>query len=208
MAAGLPAGVRVGITGHRPNKLAAAALPRIERQLREVFAAIDAATTRDGRAGAVLTSGFAEGADQLAVAAAPAHWRVEAILPFPKDEYLKDFERSAAGDGRAVRSEFLASLARAASIRELPAQPGPRHLGYLAGGRAMLAQSDLLVAVWDGAPPEPGGTGQMVQEACARNIPVIWIASDAAREPELVERFDAGGPVASARPWTHALLGR
>ncbi len=42
----------------------------------------------------------------MAVAACPADWTVEAILPFPKDEYLKDFEQSAAGDGRDVRGEF------------------------------------------------------------------------------------------------------
>src|SRR5262245_1127346 len=81
---------RVGITGHRPNKLTKAAAPRVDRQLHEVFATIDDAAGRSGR-GVMLTSGFAEGVDQMAVAAAPARWRVEAILPFPKEEYLKDF---------------------------------------------------------------------------------------------------------------------
>ena len=82
-----------------------------------------------------LISGFAEGADQIAIAACPADWTVEAILPFPKDEYLKDFEQSAAGDGRDVRGELLASLARAAVVTELPtphgAQPGLRPVRQL-----------------------------------------------------------------------------
>ena len=131
--------LRVGITGHRPNKLPKSDLPRIERQLREVFAAIEAAVAKayDANkavyagapsAGAKpyrirLISGFAEGADQMAVAACPADWTVEAILPFPKDEYLKDFEQSALGDGRDVRGELIASLARAAVVTELPTPP-------------------------------------------------------------------------------------
>src|SRR5262245_32277900 len=96
--------LRVGITGHRPNKLLTTDLPRIERQLRAVFAAIEAAVaaicankaiepTTGGKPYRIhLISGFAEGADQLAVAVCPGDWTVEAVLPFPKDEYLKDFE--------------------------------------------------------------------------------------------------------------------
>ena len=38
--------LRVGITGHRPNKLPNADLPRIERQLRDTFAAIEAAVAK------------------------------------------------------------------------------------------------------------------------------------------------------------------
>ena len=83
--------LRVGITGHRPNKLPGHAIPRIDRQLREVFAAIDGAARTihhdnsdvydsavppGGAAGKPysirLISGFAEGADQMAVAACPA----------------------------------------------------------------------------------------------------------------------------------------
>ena len=117
--------LRVGITGHRPNKLPKSDLPRIERQLREVFAAIEAAVAKayDANkavyagapsAGAKpyrirLISGFAEGADQMAVAACPADWTVEAILPFPKDEYLKDFEQSAP----ATAATCAASCSRA-----------------------------------------------------------------------------------------------
>lgn len=196
--------LRIGITGHRPNKLMRAAMPRVDRQLRAVFAAIDKAAAR-GQRGVVLVSSFAEGADQMAVAAAPAHWVVEAILPFPKAEYLKDFAQSAAGDGRDVRGAFLSCLARASAVRELPAVPGPRHIAYLEAGRAMLAQSELVVGVWDGSPPKPGGTGQVVQEASARGIPVVWIASDADRDPVLIERFEGDKPLPSTKPWTAAL---
>ena len=147
--------LRVGITGHRPNKLPNADLPRIERQLRDTFATIEAAVAKayeankavyaDAPADAAgtkpyrirLISGFAEGADQMAVVACPADWTVEAVLPFPKDEYLKDFAQSAAGDGRDVRHEFETSLKRAAVVTEVPtprsglARPGLRRLRRL-----------------------------------------------------------------------------
>ena len=198
-------GLSVGITGHRPNKLPPAAIPRIERQLRAVMMAIDK-IAQQSHAPVRLISGFAEGVDQMAVAAAPTDWIVEAILPFPKDEYLKDFEHSAAGNGHDVRAAFLASLARASAVTELPVPPsGAREQGYLAAGRAMLAQIDVLIAAWDGAPPRAGGTGQIVKEACGRGIPVVWLATETAREPALIARFDDGAPVVSASPWTTAI---
>src|SRR5215468_7512621 len=108
---------RVGITGHRPNKLHGAAAARIARQLPAVFATIERAAARilkdsaslytQEHAAVRLICGFAEGADQMAVAACPAGWQIEAILPFPRDEYLNDFAQSAA-DGSDVRNEFLA----------------------------------------------------------------------------------------------------
>ncbi len=200
-----PGTLRLGITGHRPNKLMKAMMPRVERQLREVFAAIDNAASASGR-GVMLTSGFAEGADQLAVIAAPAHWRVEAILPFPQDEYLKDFEQSAAGDGRDARDEFLSSLARASAVTELPLRQGePRWHGYLEAGRGMLRASDVLIAVWDGEEANTGGTGQIVKEATDAGIPVVWLSTTAQQEPVLVERYEDGGPVASTKPWSGVL---
>ena len=113
--------MRVGITGHRPNKLTGALIARIQKQLPDIFAAIErtAASIRaqsasiyaDDPALFRMISGFAEGVDQIAVAASPAGWRIEAILPFPRNEYLKDFARSA-GDGRDVRDDFLAWKSR------------------------------------------------------------------------------------------------
>jgi hypothetical protein len=202
--------LRVGITGHRPNKLPKAELPRIERQLREAFAAIETAVAKayDANkavyAGAAsadakpyrirLISGFAEGADQMAVAACPADWTVEAILPFPKDEYLKDFEQSAIGDGRDVRGEFIASLARAAVVTELPT-PQERNQGYVLCGNFLLRQIDVLIAVWDGEAPKPGGTGALAQEACGGCIPVLWLATDGDHPLALVQSFNDGKPV-------------
>jgi len=200
-----PVSMGIGITGHRPNKLPRAAIPRLARQLRDTMAMLDDTARQRGVHAIRLISNFAEGADQMAAAAAPKDWTVEAILPFPKDEFLKDFEQSASGDGRDMRAEFHASLARAATVVELPAPAGPREQGYLAAGRAMLDRIDLLIAVWDGAPPKAGGTGQIVKEATERPIPVLWLSANADREPVLIECFRDGAPVVSTTPWTTAL---
>jgi len=204
--------LRVGITGHRPNKLPKSDLPRIERQLREAFAAIETAVakaydankavyTDAPSAGAPyrirLVSGFAEGADQMAVAACPPDWTVEAILPFPKDEYLKDFEQSALGDGRDVRGELIASLARASVVTELPT-PQERNQGYVLCGNFLLRQIDVLIAVWDGEAPKPGGTGALAQEACDGGIPIVWIATGGEQPLALVPSFDDCKPVRAA----------
>jgi hypothetical protein len=213
--------LRVGITGHRPNKLPNADVPRIERQLRDTFATIEAAVAKayeanrdvyaSGPADAAgikpyrirLISGFAEGADQMAVGACPADWTVEAVLPFPKDEYLKDFAQSAAGDGRDVRQAFETSLKRAAVVTEVPTpDAGSRDQGYVASGGFMLRQIDVLVAVWDGQEPKPGGTGAIAQKACEGSIPVIWIATGGEHPIALIESFRNDKPVRSAAAWS------
>ena len=44
----------------------------------------------------------------------------------------------------------------------------------------MLAQSDVLIAIWDGEDAKgKGGTGQIVKEALINEIPVVWINSAA-----------------------------
>ena len=40
----------------------------------------------------------------------------------------------------------------------------------------MLAESDALVAIWDGIPnARPGSTAQVVEKANKMGIPVFWI---------------------------------
>jgi len=141
----------------------------------------------------------------MAVAACPADWTVEAILPFPKDEYLKDFEQSAIGDGRDVRGELIASLARASVVTELP-KPAERNQGYVAVGKALLDRSDMLIAIWDGEPPQPGGTGEVVREARERGIPVVWLATGGDKPIALIEAFRDDQPVRANTDWNEQTL--
>ncbi len=209
--------LRVGITGHRPNKLNPAAAARITEQLRQVFAAIDEAAQAIWKTNQPfysaepprirLISGFAEGTDQIAVAVSPESWQIEALLPFPHDEYLNDFKQSAAGDGRDVRQEFEQSLKRAAVVTELvPPPSGERNRAYAQAGGFMLRQIDVLIAAWNGEPPETGGTGALVREAWEGGIPVVWLSTAGALAPRLIGAFDKHGPKASAEDCTEGSL--
>jgi hypothetical protein len=219
--------LRVGITGHRPNKLKGDDVLLVASRLDDVMKAIDRvvatiyaenadfyadgpqsdAPATDKPYRVRLVSGFAEGADQMAVAAAPKEWIVEAILPFPKDEYRKDFLKSAAGDERDVTGELDASLRRAQVIAELPApNPQRRNHGYVLAGGYLLRQVDLLIAVWDGEEPKPGGTGAIVEEARDGGIPVIWIPVEAATRIRFIETFEDDKPVPADKDWSDAAL--
>jgi hypothetical protein len=207
--------VRVGITGHRPNKLHGAAAARIGEQLPRLFAGIDKVAAEILAANSAwyaseppmvrLVSGFAEGADQMAVAACPADWQVEAVLPFPLDEYLEDFEDSAPEGRRSPRYVFKELLKRASAITQLPFKPtesgdsdrtgdtGNRAKGYANAGRYLLRQVDVLIAVWDGKTPKTGGTGALARQAYEEGIPVVWLATLGDPTPHLIVRFEKDG---------------
>jgi hypothetical protein len=214
--------LRVGISGHRPKpeKLPREAFPRVLQRLRDVFGAIDAALIDAKRENADffaggpdehdvhLVSGVAEGVDQMAIAARPSGWRVEAILPFPKASYLRDFEKSAIDKTTDVTADFETALAQADAVVQLPEDPriarngltpekdGARYwplrnLGYANLGEFLLRQIDILVAVWDGRPEDgPGGTAAVVRDAVAAGIPVVWIEVKDGSPPAMIESID------------------
>jgi hypothetical protein len=210
--------LRVGIAGHRPNKLNGAAVDRVRLQLGCVFAAIGTAAAELWRGSASLYAseppqirlvcGFAEGADQLAASACPSGWLVEAILPFPRNEYLEDFSSSALGDGRDVRSEFLESIKRSSTVTEFPLlEPNRRDQGYVNAGSYLLRQIDLLIVVWDGNVPKAGGTGALAKEAFEGRIPVIWLSTSRDHVPRLITDFDeSGSPIAPEADCTEGPL--
>lgn len=200
--------LRVGITGHRPNKLTPEMSARIEAGLRKIFSGIDEIAKEIVKLDSAfyskepsivrLISGFAEGADQIAVMACPSDWQVEALLPFPKDEYLKDFAKSAAHNGQDVRSAFLESLKRASTITQL----APNHLRnredcYADVGSYLIRQIDLLIAVWDGKSAKVGGTGALARRAFEGGIPVVWISTAEDRIARLVSFDESGQPNAA-----------
>jgi hypothetical protein len=53
------------------------------------------------------------------------------------------------------------------------------YMGYAAAAERLAAASGLLIAVWNGAPPNgPGGTAEVAARALEGGRPVIWIAPD------------------------------
>jgi hypothetical protein len=77
---------------------------------------------------------------------------------------------------------------------QLPfSRSGNRTNGYVHAGGYLLRQIDLLIAVWDGKPPELGGTGAITRMAFDGGIPVVWISTTEDHVPRLITGFSASG---------------
>jgi len=204
-------GLIVGVTGHRPNRLALDA-GEIARRLRWTLAAL-----RAGTDGTRLTavSAIAEGADRLfAQAALDLGYGLTALLPFASADYETTF--SDAGTTPA----YHALKSRADEVVELPGRLADTKSAYETVGAETVARSDCLVAVWDGGDAAGrGGTPDIMSLAVRRGLPVIWIDAANARLPCLIRAPHAHGardmPVATlatlaarARPATRRQLAK
>lgn len=170
-----------GITGHRPPLMdpeaATRVRPRLEAALNMLAGAARAVHSANASFFAEsapvlrLVTPLAEGADQLAAEAAlAAGFEIQAVLPLPRDDYVRDFS------GVEAQASFREVLASASQALELPPRTGARAAAYALAGRATLAHSDLLIAVWDGeAAKGRGGTGEVVAAALRRGMPVIHV---------------------------------
>ena len=128
----------------------------------------------------------AEGADLLgAQAAQAAGSAIVCVLPFPLDEYQRDFSSP-------VAATALRSLLESADAHFI--LPGERTEGarsYERANEIILANIDVLVAIWDGKRASGrAGTGDVVQSAIFRRIPVIVIAPDEPSQPTLLTAPD------------------
>jgi len=172
-------GLNIGVTGHRLNLISQRQLDRLTPSVQPLLAQIAQAARRPN---VCLVCGLAEGADRhLARLALDAGYELHAVLPFARDTYVHDFS------GTASRQQFAELLARASSVTELAGRPGVSGQAYRRAGAALLDESDLLLAVWDGLPPRgPGGTAEVVNEACRRCIPVIHVSTQSQTPPLLI----------------------
>lgn len=119
----------------------------------------------------VVVSSLAEGADRLvAEAGLKAGFTLEAVLPFSRAEYSRDFETQ---QSQAAYEELLD---RASAVLELKGQRDDSPRAYQAAGFIMLANASLLIAIWDGEQASGiGGTAEIISRAVAEAVPVIWI---------------------------------
>ncbi len=182
----------VGVTGHRHARLQGADLERLQTTVaallnRVQVAAADVAHQHADRFASSTTqlrlvSALADGADTLvAEAALAAGWRLDACLPFPREEYAKDF----ADDTH--RARFDALLTQSGATFALVGDRREEAAAYEAVGKVLLDQVDVLLALWDGDPGRGrGGTARVVAEAIARHIPVIHIDVDEGGAPVLL----------------------
>jgi len=174
--------LRIGITGHRvPPKLPIESEPQLRVLLDGILATIVAtarsaekdypATRSAGPSEFVIVTSLAEGSDRLvAEAGLKSGFETEAVLPFARDEYARDFKTPES------RAAFEGLLRRATAVFELDGAAGERARAYEAAGFVMLANVDLLIAIWDGEEAAGvGGTAQIVSRAVADGIPIIRI---------------------------------
>lgn len=196
---------RIGVTGHRtepddlPDSIRKRAVPdilSIRTIIKEVLEVIlvsfkgvadtngrlfDQTSKGNAKLGGKLrvVSALASGADQwVADEAIKLGFELQSILPFSRDEYLNDFTVP------AEKQEFITLLSKATAVLQLDGRINhdksgnrkPDNQSYEAVGRAVLNQTDLLIAIWDGKDAHgKGGTGQIVREALQNGIPVVCI---------------------------------
>ena len=195
----------VGVTGHRKDALAPAALLTVHERLRTVLQALvekaKAVHTRDQQfftadpPRLLFVSALADGADQMAAEVAlDLGFELHAVLPFDCDRY-----RAGMAD-EASRARFDDLLSRSTCSLELPGNGGEDLDAYVMAGRATIAHSDAIIAVWDGLPPRGrGGTGEVVGLAHERGTPIVHVPVGAngetmirwtAFEPNVVTQVD------------------
>ncbi len=175
---------RVGVTGHRPNRLnpdTDALVERLRTVLQQIKTDASAcAPTRDGTGPVQLRvlSSLAEGVDRLAATCAlDLGYHLQTPLPLPREEYAQDFA------GAGSLAEFDALLLRAERVFELESSPTHRDFAYRAAGHMVLRQCDLLIAVWDGEPSRGvGGTSELIDAAEETGRPVLYVDAAAPHE--------------------------
>ena len=183
----LPFGISVGVTGHRSQALGEACMATLGNRIRATLTLIADSTLQlfanrpvcfsDEPPRMRFVTPIADGADQVAAEAAlDLGWEVEAVLPFERGHY-----RSTLADGEA-RQKFDSLLARATRVLELPGEQKDEPEGYAMAGRATVAHCDILIAVWDGLKARGrGGTGEVVEFAISRGVPVAHLPPDQAK---------------------------
>lgn len=189
---------RVGIVGHRPDRLPKdhVTLDELQSHLRYVLEVVRAEVSAFASANRANTkspysqdppilravSPLAEGTDRMfAEEAIDLGYELLCPMPFLQEEFEKDFLPPHALQENS-RDEFRELLRRAEEGRggvttyELDGQRLAATEAYAMAGRVVLNQSDLLVAVWDrGRSEGGGGTVQTVREALHYHVPVLWI---------------------------------
>ncbi len=185
---------RVGVVGHRPNRLKKAnpgdlkdllrsllqkvretvkGFPNPQPSCRDLYLA-DPPVLR-------AVSPLAEGTDRIfAEVALDLGFELCCPMPFNQSEFEEDFKPGPAAEPQSLDC-FRHLLQRAAAesqlVRfELDGLRSEAAEAYGAAGRIVMNQSDLLVVVWDGEPAAgAGGTVQTLQEALSYHIPVVWV---------------------------------
>ena len=178
----------VGVIGHRPNRLPEAGRDQVTLRIAEALSLVAKATHAAHERHAAffspeppvlrLVSAVAEGADRMAAhAALDGGYTLTAVLPFAIAEYERDFI------DESSRAEYQRLLERTESTVVLCGARSDGSRPYELVGDTVIANADLVLAVWDGGPSGGhGGTTELVQDAAHAGLPIIHVDA-AGREP-------------------------
>ena len=149
----------VGVIGHR--HLREEEIPRLQQ---EFDSHIKSLLARLKQTKIIVLTGNAEGADRIPhTSQYRKHFSICAVLPFVKNEYVKDFP------SKNQRAAFNASLTQCDHIIISPHSPTGkfsaklRDKAYQESARWISDNSSLLIGFWDGTEPRGiGGTSDTV----------------------------------------------
>jgi hypothetical protein len=156
--------IAVGVTGHRHLTEIDKIITGLEGVFRRLLETFPGSNFR-------VLSSLAEGADRIL---ADKFLQVPKAtlwvpLPLPREDYLNDFKNSRS------KEEFIHLLGKAERVIELPYKNN-RDEAYLAAGRYIIENCDVLLAIWDGKPSrDRAGTGPIVALARERSLSLVWI---------------------------------
>ena len=185
--------IRVGVTGHRTlvdeARLAEKVGEVIDKLIPEWFS--EKASKLIGPPPKMMplrftvVSPLAEGADRLVareVLARPDA-RIELVLPFEEEEYLRGFRSQESCDEyrsiaqQARRSITLTTQPLATAFPGIDTEEASAW-AYEGVGRHVVDHCDVLIALWDGEPARGrGGTAEIVDYARKRNRPLVVIST-------------------------------
>jgi hypothetical protein len=190
---------RVGVVGHLPARLAAAKpdMEQLATAVRDVLEEIRAGVEAHGRECAAyyragepqlrLVTSLAEGGDRIVAKQALAlRYSLVCPMPFRREEFIRDF--AATTDKPDTKHEFDALLEKARNgaglvCFEFDCAPDDRPAAYALAGEVLMNQSDLMIAIWDGAPSRgPGGSAETMLAALRVGTPVVWVDARAPHE--------------------------
>jgi hypothetical protein len=196
--------LRVGVSGHRINRLLAADcdVEATRMRVREALTEIKRAAleARDWYPGVYnlddalfrVISPLAEGADQIvADEGVRLGYKLNVLLPFDASQYTSFFDAPKVPSYEHPRETFdrLMALECVECVQQMDGLTDAEHrpASYMAVGDAVIRHSDILIAIWDGTPAKGlGGTADVVDEAQKQEIPVVWINPTSAAAWKLI----------------------
>lgn len=175
--------IRIGFTGHRPNRLSSEHVIAIRSKLLSVFEKIYMEMTKSeiccktSKVDFILVSGMAAGSDLAAIDSAKnLNWRLDLLLPYNRNDFIKAFS--------SIKDieEFTQFLSDASSVTEMDALGLVTSIdeSHEALGKYLLDNCNMLVAVWDGGESKgKGGTVDIIEGAIKKGKPVILLDTSA-----------------------------